>query len=474
MTENINKLFEQLQTALQAAEKRHRAVRDDASDNSNWDVHDKEVEIISNIIKWRRSLESLHSEVISSGNICDDDVSNYIQGTIESIHPQSEFISSMPESFNNESDDASHTHTEPIGQYVRRKMLDLCNAKFTFSDEQLANLQSNQWCYKVLNLPQQFFFETKKEIRYYWKRDIFTFNGKKFRLCSLWYNGLYRGRSQRECFDNWYDNLGAEIVSIPVRSDTDINISDDAKVGRYIREKLRELSASGFTFTDEQISQICDMNWSRQTFRYNRLLPFAKIVNPHNDISEQTKDELGYNRYWNEIFTFGSKDLLIISQWYDKDRINFDNWYAGLLREIPLVTKEVQFVSPETDTQITLDAYTPQDETVRLKPTKVTLFGNEYSVNAWNEMYTKVCEVLLLYKPYVMAAMDKDNDLNTDNNANFSYIQSDMKRNGKRLSNGLWIETGYNRNDIIRFCHKLLEKCGFSPDDIQIETVEVR
>jgi hypothetical protein len=72
-----------------------------------------------------------------------------------------------------------------------------------------------------------------------------------------------------------------------------------------------------------------------------------------------------------------------------------------------------------------------------------------------------------------MAAMDKDKDLNADASANFSYIRSDMKRNGKRLSNGLWIEIGYNNKDTLKLCRRLLEKCGFSPDELQVETVEV-
>jgi hypothetical protein len=48
-----------------------------------------------------------------------------------------------------------------------------------------------------------------------------------------------------------------------------------------------------------------------------------------------------------------------------------------------------------------------------------------------------------------------------------------MKRNGKRLSNGLWVETGHNHKDTLKFCRRLLEKCGFSPDELQVEIMEV-
>ena len=40
MTSDFDNLFDQLLTALQIAEKRHRAVRDSASDNSDWSTYD--------------------------------------------------------------------------------------------------------------------------------------------------------------------------------------------------------------------------------------------------------------------------------------------------------------------------------------------------------------------------------------------------------------------------------------------------
>ncbi len=59
MTIDFENLFDQLLTALQTAEKRHRTVRDSASDNSDWSTYDGEGELILSKIKWRRSLEPL-------------------------------------------------------------------------------------------------------------------------------------------------------------------------------------------------------------------------------------------------------------------------------------------------------------------------------------------------------------------------------------------------------------------------------
>lgn len=488
MISNFDNLFEQLLTALQTAEKRHRAVRDNASDNSDWHTYDSEGELISSIIKWRRSLEPLQAEIVASGAVSDDDVAiqhiSFFDSAVETI-TQAE----TPKGFNEE----------------------------------------------------------------------------------------------------------------------------EVKVGKYIRGKLRDLSKSGFSFSMEQIHQLCDVGWSRKMFTYPLLLPFAKIANIQQALSVQTKDENGKNRYWNEIFTFGDKNLLIISQWYAKDKVSFDKWYdnltplrpttatdtlifektvdwstlnygitipvanwemffnaightvnagdscsisidiednesgvykASVIHSVNGLTNAVQiryskvsgfveklrnifkstfdyckherglngenmrvFVPTDIEERISIlatgtphllkfvckprtsqqyendktvdkpsvqDIYTFDAPSAKEKPTKITLFGKEYPVKAWNDMFVKVCEVMLLHQPYTMAAMDKDKEFNTDQRIHFSYIQSEIKFRGKRLSNGLWIETNENSGWTLNACRRLLEKCGFSPDEIQVETLEVK
>ncbi len=218
MINNIDNLFQQLLNALQMSEKRHRAVRDDASDNSDWNTYDAEGELISNIIRWRRSLEPLRIEIVESGAVDEVDI------PISSM--------TMPSS--------EDSHEE--------------------ANEVLAATPS----------------ENEEEI----------------------------------------------------------------KVGKYIQTKLRELSESGFVFEPEQLRQMCDLDWSRKIFTYDRFLPFAKIVDIRQDISEQTKDENGYNRYWNRVFRFGDTPLLIMSQWYPRIRrvlINGTNHYPTRKRRLSAI-----------------------------------------------------------------------------------------------------------------------------------------
>lgn len=455
MLDRFDGLFGQLLMALQSAEKRHRSAYGKASDNNEWDIADCESASALRITNWRRTLDALRTEILAAGVVDDNDVGEAILPyRVESVL-ETQRLSILP----------LRADDERIGRYVYQKMCELSEKKHTFSADELADLQDAKWSSEVLNLPWQFFILTTDEVKYYWKRDTFTFNGMKFRLCMLWYNDQYRGRSQRECFDLWYDNLGANTVTSPVNSvNSDEETADDVKVGKHIRNKLRELSHKDFVFTNDQIIAMCSAEWSHKTFTYNRILPFAKIFIALKEISEQAKDERGYNRYWDEVFSFGEYKLLIVSQWYAKDKDSFDEWYDSLADEA--VHDAVRIEADESDD------LQQESSITGTKPISLKLLRKTYAVRSWTELYIRVCEILLIHRPYVMAGLDSDAQFNSERRTNFSYIQSEIKFNRKRLSNGLWIETNKNSADILNTCYRLLEKCEFSPDELCIETME--
>jgi hypothetical protein len=105
-------------------------------------------------------------------------------------------------------------------------------------------------------------------------------------------------------------------------------------------------------------------------------------------------------------------------------------------------------------------------------PTKISLFDKEHLVKTWSDVLVKVCEALILYCPYDMADMDNNADFSNNINTKFSYIQSDMRYEGKRLTNGLWVETEHNGEKTLGICHKLLDKCGFSSKALYVEIME--
>jgi len=354
MPESIECLFKQLLDGLQAAEKQHRDAYDAASDNNAWDIADREADIVSQIRKWRKTIDTLNMEISDSSVFA--------------------------------------TNTYSGNNFI-------CQAELTSnSDEQ-----------------------EQTEIEY------------------------------------------------------DTEESDDIKVGKYIRRKLRELSQSGFEFSDKQVDDMCDITWSRNTFSYNRILPFAKFaVLDGSDISEQAKDENGHARYWTKVFKFGKHNLLIISQWYAKDKDSFDAWHESLSVESSETTPTTDVVVVEHKENPISTYINQSTDFTETKPTALKLLGKQYAVNSWYELYVKVCEILLLHHPYTMAVIDRDVAINSEEQPHFSYIQSMIKNNRKRLPNGLWIETSINPDEVINLCHKFLDKCGIPPEELCFETNEIK
>ena len=106
-------------------------------------------------------------------------------------------------------------------------------------------------------------------------------------------------------------------------------------------------------------------------------------------------------------------------------------------------------------------------------PKLLTLLGRQYLVHQWQDVLTTVCEVMILTRPYKAAKFDQSESLNPDEQVNFSLIQSNIKVEPKRLSNGLWVEMSQGASDIIRLCNDMLRTCGYTTDVLEINVQEV-
>lgn len=246
---------------------------------------------------------------------------------------------------------------------------------------------------------------------------------------------------------------------VKTKESCEYDSEEKKKIGEYVRIKMRELSKSGFTFSDSDIEVMQEKSWTKKVLGLD--YAFIRIYNENYSITEQMKDELGYNRYWKEIFNFGKYKLFLTSQWFERDRSSFDNWY-NKLDKINDTPKENLEDKGKTSTY-ERSGYTCKD------PISVKLFDKTYPIRYWNEVLIKVCEIMLFKKPYIVAKFDKEPTLNSDHSTNFSYTESEIKVNKKRLSNGLWIETNRSANDIVKVSKKILELCGFSEKELVVE-----
>jgi hypothetical protein len=110
-----------------------------------------------------------------------------------------------------------------------------------------------------------------------------------------------------------------------------------------------------------------------------------------------------------------------------------------------------------------------QEDLTGKKPSAFSLFEKAYPVKFWHEIPIKVCEVMIIKKPFVIANLDKEADLNPGERARFSYREDEIKNNKTRLSNDLWMDTTCDAGESVALSRGILTLCGFGPDDLSIE-----
>ena len=105
---------------------------------------------------------------------------------------------------------------------------------------------------------------------------------------------------------------------------------NEMNIGAYVREKMRQLSDSGFIFTEQQLRDICDIQWSNENLKHEEQYPFATIVDRPFPFKDLVNDE---DRYWDQIFPFGDVNLIISKNWHECSRVSFDKWLSTLEAE---------------------------------------------------------------------------------------------------------------------------------------------
>lgn len=128
-------------------------------------------------------------------------------------------------------------------------------------------------------------------------------------------------------------------------------------------------------------------------------------------------------------------------------------------------------VSIETTIPTQDEPATTEFEPITPKDNELYFIGKIYNIKSYCDVYIKVCELLISKKPYIIPTVTKNEQLNNDQDINFSFKEQDIKANSHKLSNGLWIHLKENTDEIISICHILLEFCGYNKKDIQIGTI---
>ncbi len=101
--------------------------------------------------------------------------------------------------------------------------------------------------------------------------------------------------------------------------------SEQMKIGEFVYTAMQRLGESGFQFSDEAIDAMSTPEWSTEHFHTNK--PFMKKYIPG---LTDNKGADGRVRFKSTPFAFGSTQVLISKEWFERQRQLFINWYRSL------------------------------------------------------------------------------------------------------------------------------------------------
>lgn len=97
---------------------------------------------------------------------------------------------------------------------------------------------------------------------------------------------------------------------------------------------------------------------------------------------------------------------------------------------------------------------------------EMRLLGHNYMMDTPIEFFLKVCELMVLHRPYAVGMFHENKTLNWENHINFSYHESDMNNHGIRLNNGLWVNKNQEESKIVTLCYDVIKACGLRENNL--------
>ena len=76
---------------------------------------------------------------------------------------------------------------------------------------------------------------------------------------------------------------------------------------------------------EELLKNITSAQWCRKVLHLNH--PFFKEIDEKKSLLEQRRDEKGRARYWDILFSVGSKKYVVCKEWFERQRQYFVPWY---------------------------------------------------------------------------------------------------------------------------------------------------
>ncbi len=223
-----------------------------------------------------------------------------------------------------------------VGAFVYAAMQNLANAGFEFSSEDVASLCEEGSMKRIMGMQRSLpFFKrydpNDKKGNYINDRPRYYNNPLKFGSVTVYINSqIYK--TDREPFITWYESLGSKFKQEGAKSPENIPPLPDRsmKVGNFIRVAMENLAKSGFTFSEEEINEMCTENWMHDKIGMSRKIPFFKLYDPEDPKGNCIN---GVVRYYSKPLNFKNCKVYLTKELFAADKEPFILWYESLIKQ---------------------------------------------------------------------------------------------------------------------------------------------
>ncbi len=101
----------------------------------------------------------------------------------------------------------------------------------------------------------------------------------------------------------------------------------EEKIGKHVKKSMRKLSDLNYKFSQNQIIAMQSAQWSKDTIGVYG--PLIKKYSSNIDWASQVVVN-SYSRYWQDLFVFNGEKYFVTSQWYERHRKAFSEWFNSL------------------------------------------------------------------------------------------------------------------------------------------------
>lgn len=125
----------------------------------------------------------------------------------------------------------------------------------------------------------------------------------------------FNSYSQSEPYTEELESEDADELSVEEIQQEKYRIEEVKRIGKLVQEAFKDLEKRGKLSSDE-ISNLLDKDYSKKVFNQD--------LSVLRSLREGRIDDRGYNRYYKDIYL---KEFYLTSQWYERHRKPFLNWY---------------------------------------------------------------------------------------------------------------------------------------------------